>query len=215
MATPSMPVPGSWWPSGNSCNDNTAHVDANLNDGEAEEGDEEHSADLSEDEADDAQSEDDQNVKLDLAAALDSIKGTGGFYAHFTLKSAANPGLEIEGLRRFGMPLSEFDVKAIIAESGRAPYGKGTETLVNEDVRRTFDIDGARVKLRHPQWSTELDKMVTQACNQLGVPGGTKAVEAQLYKLLVYDEGAMFKPHKESVPRLFHHSHASTDVSKL
>lgn len=146
--------------------------------------------------------DEDWDVREQLNTDLSLIQRTGDFYAYFRPSpEAPNPGLEIEGLRRFGMPLQEHDIHAIIAECHRAPYGKGTETIVNEAVRKTWEIDGHKIKLRHPAWPAELEKIVSTACDQLGVAGGTSVVEAQLYKLLVYEEGAMFKPHKESVSR--------------
>jgi hypothetical protein len=107
--------------------------------------------------------------------------------------------LRIEG-RQFGLPLSDFDVKAIIAKSHRAPCGKGAETLANEEVHRNWEIDGRRIKLRHPNWPTVLDGIVSKVCKDLQIAGGTAAVDAQLDRLLVHEEGAMSKPHKELVP---------------
>lgn len=185
-------------------------VQGNMeSDGEDEfhDANEEESVDDSTDEeesGDDSTAEDywdSDMVRGCLDTDLSKIKRSGKFYAWFKPSpGASNPGLEIEGLRRFGMPLQEHDIKDMIAESHRAPYGKGTETIVNEAVRKTWEIDGNRVKLRHPAWPEEFNKIVSTACGQLGVVGGVDAVEAQLYKLLIYEEGAMFKPHKEYVP---------------
>lgn len=137
-----------------------------------------------------------RDVRDELLVNLEGIKQHGTYYACFRpYPGALNPGLVIEGLRQFSTPLLEHDIQAIIAESHRAPYGKGTETLVNEDVRKTWEIDGSRVKLTHPEWPYTLDGIVRLACDQMGIPQGT--VEAQLYKLLVYEVGAMFRPHKD------------------
>jgi hypothetical protein len=138
----------------------------------------------------------------DVAKALQvnfgRIEKPGQYFAKFK-SEMLNPGLAIGGLRKFGMPLTEHDVKAIIAESHKAPYGKGTETMIDENVRKTWEIDGRQISLLHPQWPAALDKIVNTACEQMGISGGTNAVEAQLYKLLIYEKGAMFKPHKEYV----------------
>lgn len=152
------------------------------------------------DESDEDDYDYDWDVKEQLFGNLEQIQRSGKFYSFFQPDSSApNPGLEIDG-RGFGLPLHEHDALAIISKCHRAPYGKGTETIVNESYRKTWEIDATRIQLRHPAWPAELEKIVKTACDGMGIAGGTSAVEAQLYKLLVYEEGAMFKQHKESVP---------------
>jgi hypothetical protein len=74
--------------------------------------------------------------------------------------------------------------------------------MVDENVRKTWEIDGSRVQLLHPQWPAALEKIINIACGHMGIPGGTDVVEAQLYKLLIFEKGAIFKPHKEYVRRV-------------
>jgi hypothetical protein len=136
------------------------------------------------------------DVRDSLKTQFERIENPGRFYATFQ-SEGLNPGLAIGGLRKFGSPLVEHDVRAIIAESHKAPYGKGTETLVDEEVRKTWEIDGRQISLLHPQWPDALEKIIDATCEQMGIPGGGTAVEAQLYKLLIYENGAMFKPHRE------------------
>lgn len=191
-----------------STDDNFDNNSAIQGSGNVKNEDEHSQDDCIEDEVDESSTDEDDydedwDVREQLNTDLSLIKRTGKAYAYFRpTPCAPNPGLEIAGLRRFGMPLQPQDISEIIAASHRAPYGKGTETIVNEAVRKTWEIDGDRINLRHPAWPDELNKIVATACDQLGVAGGINAVEAQLYKLLVYEEGAMFKPHKELVPHL-------------
>ena len=48
-------------------------------------------------------------------------------------------------------------------------------------------------------WHGWLKDIVRTAAEDLGVAGGPDSVQAELYKMLLYEKGAMFKPHKEYV----------------
>ncbi|MCG6861943.1 MAG: hypothetical protein LJE70_11780, partial [Chromatiaceae bacterium] len=79
-----------------------------------------------------------------------------------------------------------MQAEQIIAVAERAPYGRGTETLLDTDVRRTWQLGADRVRLSGRLWKQDLAAMVERAVDGLGVGG---LVEAELYKLLVYDAG--------------------------
>ena len=68
-----------------------------------------------------------------------------------------------------------------------------------------MEIDGSKVSFSNKAWQNWLDNVVGMAVEKLGVVGGFKNVRAKLYKMLLYEEGAMFKPHKdtERTPRMF------------
>ena len=94
----------------------------------------------------------------------------------------------------------------MIAVSKQAPFGKGSDTIVDTTVRDTFEIDASRVQLRHPKWAEQERKIVNDVAKQLGFSLGVDKVSAELYKLLVYSPGAKFKAHTEYAPlsSLFH-----------
>lgn len=145
-----------------------------------------------------------EDVKEALEANLDVIEGNGSCAAHGVLYEG-NPGLEIENLGIFGLPLAHSEISRIIESSRQAPFGKGSETIVDTSVRRTWEIDASQINVRHPRWQAQHDAILHDVCSQLGVPEGSANVHAELYKLLVYEEGAMFKPHKdtEKAPGMF------------
>jgi hypothetical protein len=62
------------------------------------------------------------------------------------------------------------------------PYGRGEATLVDTDVRRTWQIDADRVHIAGRHWEQTLEAIVAGAAQGLGVPA---PVAAKLYKLLV------------------------------
>jgi hypothetical protein len=78
----------------------------------------------------------------------------------------------------------------------KAPYGKGSETLVDEKVRKSWQIDAAKIRLSNPNWQPAFAALVRQVAELLGAePARTGA---NLYKLLVYEKGGHFKPHKDT-----------------
>ncbi len=83
-----------------------------------------------------------------------------------------------------------------------APYGRGSDTLVDTSVRRTWQVDAVKVKLTGRKWADDLAVVVERVRVGLAVAG---AIEAQLYKLLVYDTGSFFVPHRdtEKAPGMF------------
>lgn len=139
-----------------------------------------------------------------LRDCLDSIETEGSFNAKGVFEDV-NPGLEIEGLGGIGMPVSQHDALRIIEKSRQAPFGKGSETLVDTSVRNTWEIDAVRIRCAHPKWPAFQQSVLDSACKQLGVPGGAQDVRAEPYKLLVYETGALFKSHKdtEKTPGMF------------
>lgn len=132
-----------------------------------------------------------------IRGLLDSLETEGSFSAHGVWEDV-NPGLEIEGLGSIGMPISHHDAQRLIQHSRQAPFGKGTETFVDTKVRKTWEIDAAQIRCAHPKWPEIHQSIAESVCRQLGVVNGSTHVELQPYKLLSYDEGAMFKPHKDT-----------------
>ncbi|MFO7905266.1 MAG: hypothetical protein ACQESR_17160 [Planctomycetota bacterium] len=46
------------------------------------------------------------------------------------------PGLDVDGLGAVGLPLTKAQARKLIKLCQQAPYGKGTETVVDTDVPR-------------------------------------------------------------------------------
>lgn len=80
--------------------------------------------------------------------------------------------------------------------ASKAPYGEGAETLVDETVRKSWQIDATKVRFSNPQWEWAFAALVRQVAGLLGTESGR--TEAHLYKLLLYETGGHFKPHKDT-----------------
>lgn len=139
---------------------------------------------------------DDDKLKLDLETYLSDLEATGSFALFKPAHDAPNPGLSIKGAGIIGLPLSDRDAEAFIEASHQAPFGKGSQTIVDNSVRRTWELSADEFEIKNPAWNIFLNTILAHVEAGLGVAVG-KGVAAQLYKLLLYDEGAMFKPYQE------------------
>ena len=112
------------------------------------------------------------------------------------------PGLEVHGIGSIGVPVVPADAKRIVGKASQAPYGRGESTIVDTDVRRVWQLDPSQFELRNAAWSAAVADVVNAIKGDLGIRG---KVTAQLYKLLVYEKGSFFKPHRdtEKIPGMF------------
>jgi hypothetical protein len=116
--------------------------------------------------------------------------------------AAVLPGLEVKGIGPIGVPVAPADAKRIIGKASQAPYGRGEATIVDTDVRRVWQLEPSKFSLRNTAWSEALAGVVDVVKRDLGIHG---KVSAELYKLLVYEKGSFFKPHRdtEKAPGMF------------
>jgi hypothetical protein len=136
-----------------------------------------------------------------LASALSQAQSPGDFYASGTLDMHP-PRLEVDDIGQIALPLLPSQAEQLVVVAEQAPYGRGGETLVDTGVRRTWQIDSGRVHIGGRRWDEDLAEIVRQAAAGLGVTG---RVQAELYKLLIYDTGSFFLPHRdtEKAPGMF------------
>ena len=133
-------------------------------------------------------------ITSDLAALLSGVERPGDFYVAGT-EEIFSPRLEVDGVGQVALPLLQVQAEALIAVAERAPYGRGEETVLDEKVRRTWQIEAARVHISGRHWEQSLNAMAAKAAEGLGVAG---AVQAEFYKLLVYGEGDFFVSHRDT-----------------
>ncbi|QKX60275.1 uncharacterized protein TRUGW13939_07418 [Talaromyces rugulosus] len=133
-----------------------------------------------------------------LLSILEDIQSTGSFLTGENKATAIDPGLFIPSLGTIGLPISPDNTRAIIQLCDMSPYGKGTETLVNHLVRKTWQLDANQFSFQNPDWNRQLAIFVDQAVSGLGLQANALEVKAEPYKLLIYEEGAFFSAHQDS-----------------
>ena len=115
----------------------------------------------------------------------------GSYACGQTLPQAPNPCLTIAGMGSVGLPLKEREARQIIACSSRASYGHGERTVVNANVRDTWEIEPANIKYDNPAWAQYVqDLSGNVVCKALGV--SQKTPRCELYKLLLYEAGSQY-----------------------
>ena len=130
-----------------------------------------------------------------ILATLSSIEGTGNFVSHEVLDFSF-PGLEIIGLDELAFPLNSIQIKEIIKMAHKAPFGKGSQTVIDPNVRSAWEIDADQIVFNNKSWSNTIKHILEEIKPQLGIDN--QSISANLYKMLIYEEGDFFLAHKDS-----------------
>jgi predicted 2-oxoglutarate/Fe(II)-dependent dioxygenase YbiX len=141
------------------------------------------------------------SIADELAAVLSTVRRPGDFFASGTAEMLA-PRLEVADIGQVALPLLPIQAEQLVAVAERAPYGRGEDTLTDTAVRRTWQIDAERVRIEGKHWARTLDAILARVAEGLGV---SEPVEAEFYKLLIYDQGSFFVSHRdtEKAPGMF------------
>ena len=134
------------------------------------------------------------NVRERLLVALKKIDRPGTFCFSGRLPPIL-PGLEVAGAGSIALPLEKRQAAALKKRAHQAPYGKGTQTIVDTDVRRVWEIDADQIELTNPDWAGAVKQAIATAQSELGLE--KQRLDAQLYKLLLYEPGSFFLPHRD------------------
>jgi hypothetical protein len=135
-----------------------------------------------------------RDIGADLAGRLAEVDRPGGFCTAGTIELLA-PSLHVEGVGPIALPLLPAQAAALVAVADAAPYGPGEETLVDPSVRRTWQIAPDRVRIQGRNWQRTLDAILTRVAEGLGVD---EPIDAEFYKLLIYDLGSFFVGHRDT-----------------
>jgi predicted 2-oxoglutarate/Fe(II)-dependent dioxygenase YbiX len=109
---------------------------------------------------------------------------------------AMSPGLEVTGLGPIPLPLGKRHADALKKRARQAPYGKGIQTVVDTSVRNVWEIDAGKIAFGNSLWTTVVEAAVRAAQTQLGLKK-SQALTPHLYKLLLYEAGSFFLPHRD------------------
>lgn len=135
------------------------------------------------------------NIKEKILNCLKDVKGSGKFLTADTVPFLF-PGLQIEGIGELSYPINDVQAKALISIAHKAPFGKGNETVLDNNVRSAWEINADKLTFHGKQWTTFLDKILGDIKPELGIED--YAISAHLYKMLIYEKGDFFLQHKDS-----------------
>jgi hypothetical protein len=132
----------------------------------------------------------------EIAALLGNITASGTFATR-----RANPcddlHLEVKGVGPIRFPISRGTALELCAIARPARYGFKDQTVLDESVRDTWEIAKSKIKIDQPQWKKTLEPMLERIRSDLGLSSGAR-LRAELYNLLVYEEGQFFVEHQDS-----------------
>ncbi|THW42817.1 hypothetical protein D6D21_05681 [Aureobasidium pullulans] len=157
------------------------------------------------------------DLREEFRTYLDEITAAGQFATMRKLETIVKPEVKLLGMegapdREIATPLGSRDASKLIEAAHQAPFGRGEETIVDTSVRKTFanvtayfstwELSPDRFSLSE-HWQPYVDSLMALVCDELGVSGD--GIRAELYKMLLYEKGAMFKRHADSekVPGMF------------
>jgi hypothetical protein len=131
--------------------------------------------------------------KKDVLKALDGIEGLGDFATFHQHQAIKSLSVTVKDVGLTAMPLQEAQARQIIEKARLAPFGKGSETVVDTSVRNTWELNPDQFELGS-DWQAQLNEV----CRMVAVDMGIQVdMRAELYKMLIYEKGAMFQPHTE------------------
>ncbi|KAK0528370.1 hypothetical protein OC835_004687 [Tilletia horrida] len=142
----------------------------------------------------------DENGPLSPLAAV--LAAAPSHRTNYSFSGAADflpaaPGLVIEGVGLVPLPVVDKKMAdSIAAVCEQSPYGRGFDTIVDQNVRNSWQLGPEKVKLEHPKWQAGIEQAAKLIATELGVPDAPLSVH--LYKLLFYQEGGHFAKHRDT-----------------
>ncbi|EGZ10606.1 hypothetical protein PHYSODRAFT_261828 [Phytophthora sojae] len=104
-------------------------------------------------------------------------------------------GLFVGTVGTIHTPLVADQAEKLIALCKKSPFGHNLDTKMDENVRKSWQLDANLVRFKNPLWQVGMNKLQKVIADRLGytdVP-----LECVLYKLLVYGEGGHFVKHQD------------------
>jgi hypothetical protein len=131
-----------------------------------------------------------------FATLLGETMAAGAFSARRTARPD-DLRLEVRGVGPIALPVSVGQAKELCSIGRPARFGKGEQTLLDANVRDTWEIPESLVKIDEPRWNATLRPVLDRLRADLGLPAGC-ALTADFHSMLVYAPGQFFAPHQDS-----------------
>lgn len=130
-----------------------------------------------------------------LEKLLGGVRRPGNFFVQGAVDTPM-PRVEIEGAGVLSFPVPTAQAGEVVRQAVRAPYGRGGETLLDESVRKVWQLPPDKVRIGGKAWAQSFQQIL--AAVRAGLGCADTAVTAEFYKLLVYEEGGFFKAHRDT-----------------
>ncbi len=130
-----------------------------------------------------------------LKELLSSVTHPGDFFVSSTLEIPM-PKVVVDEVGVLSFPVPQSQINALIQRAARAPYGRGPETILDESVRKVWQIAPDKVQVTGKSWGANFAAVLHKVADGLGCDFAQ--ISAELYKFLVYDSGGFFLPHRDT-----------------
>jgi 2OG-Fe(II) oxygenase superfamily len=130
-----------------------------------------------------------------LEDVLAAVRRPGDFFVRGSLETPM-PRVEIDGVGVISFPILDSQIQDIIKHAERAPYGRGGETILDTSVRNAWQLAPVKVRIGGKSWGPSFQHILSTVADGLGCTGTD--ISAEFYKLLVYEEGGFFLPHRDT-----------------
>jgi hypothetical protein len=110
-----------------------------------------------------------------------------------------SPGLSVKSYGEVGLPLSERGARGIIARCRQSAFGKGEQTIIDDTVRRSWELNNDEFEFRNAEFDLHITSQLLPVIHKkFGLACSLEHLRAEPYKMLIYKEGAFFKSHQDS-----------------
>jgi len=147
---------------------------------------------------------DEEEWSDEFVDALESVENKGEFCFSMPIGrelSPLQPKITVEGTsERIAFPLANTQAELLRSFAEKAPYGKGSDTVLDESVRKAWQIDSKKIHFGDKQqWDAILSKITRTCVGRLGLSSDEQArCQANLYKMILYEPGGHFKKHRDT-----------------
>ncbi|WP_280402158.1 2OG-Fe(II) oxygenase [Nocardia carnea] len=136
----------------------------------------------------------DKTLRL-LGELMGAVRPTGSFAARRT-GSAENLAIEVDGVGPIGLPVPPAQARQLCEIARPARYGRREQTLLDTNVRNTWEVPLDRVTIDE-RWRETLLPVLDTVRAELGL-APTCGLSAELHSMLVYEPGQFFRRHQDS-----------------
>jgi hypothetical protein len=136
------------------------------------------------------------NARGTLASLLRDLRSGGSFCTRRTAP-VDDLAIEIRGVGPLGLPVTAAQAKQLRFIARPATYGLREHTVLDRQVRDTWEIPRSRVRIDKRRWDRTLHPMLDRIRQDLGLPA-TSSLEAELHSMLVYEPRQFFASHQDS-----------------
>ncbi|KAJ8527441.1 hypothetical protein ON010_g14822 [Phytophthora cinnamomi] len=106
------------------------------------------------------------------------------------------PCIFVDGVGPVPVPLWEERAQRLIEKCENYPFGHKMDTKMDENVRKSWELQPDKVQIKNPMWKAGIEKMAVTIADRLGYKN--IPLQCLLYKLLVYGEGGHFLKHQDT-----------------